>query len=195
MNYTTPELIKILEKEMRATCEGKRVLLSAAERLDNPVLAKAIALDKVSNVFAYREFRQQIHEYQRQHDVSGLVWRNCQFRGQTLAFPQLHEQLIAIAGDKEILMQFRAKIIRFWETCTVGMNFWWVVNDCRPLSPSSLALFIEETEWAELEATQGELFLGLAWGNPEQYQYSWANPQSGCHRIIAAINKPRFIRI
>lgn len=76
MTYTTQQLLEILEQELRATCQGKRVLLSPGDRLDNPIMAKAINLDQVGKVFAYQDFRGQIHEYQRQHNVSGLVWRD-----------------------------------------------------------------------------------------------------------------------
>ncbi|MFM7383828.1 MAG: hypothetical protein ACKO1W_12360 [Microcystaceae cyanobacterium] len=195
MTYTTQDLITILEQELRATWQGKRVLLSSASRLDNPVIAKAINLQKVGRVFAYQDFRQQIHEYQRQHQVSGIIWRSCQFQGHGLLFPECHNQLIAIEGDKEILMQAKAQVIEFWQARTVGMQFWLAAHHRRPLSPDTLAELIQDSEWAELDATQTELFLGLCWGNPQEYQYLWAKPASGCHRIIAAHQEPSAIKV
>ena len=195
MIYTTQELITILEQEIRATCQGKRVLLSAAKRLDNVAIAEAINLDKVGNIFAYQDFRQQIHEYQRQNQVSGIVWRDCQFQGQTLTFPEVHHQLITVTGDKDILIKAKDWVIRFWWDQTIEMRFWYSANHYRPINSSSLTEFIEEAEWAELDATQQDLFLGLCWGKPEEYQYQWAKPESGCHRILASKSHPSSIKI
>jgi hypothetical protein len=54
---------------------------------------------------------------------------------------------------------------------------------------------MQEAEWAELDAAQTELYLGLCWGNPQEYQYQWAKPDSGCHRIIAAKDEPSAIKV
>jgi hypothetical protein len=86
MSYTTEQLLEFLDQELRATWKGERVLLSSAERLDNPVISKAIGTDKLSKVFAIQDFRAQIHDYQRQHGVSGLIWHTCNFRGRSLRF-------------------------------------------------------------------------------------------------------------
>jgi len=40
-----------------------------------------------------------------------------------------------------------------------------------------------------------ELYLGLCWGNPLEHQYQWAQPFSGCHRIIAAVDEPSSIKV
>ena len=195
MTYTTQELITILDQELRATWQGKRVLLSSAERFDNAVLAKAIDMQKVGKVFAYQDFRQQIHDYQKEHNVSGIIWRECQFDNYLLRYPELHNQLIAVPGDKEILMSAKASVLKFWEERTEGMDFWLTAHRRRPISADSLGDLIEETEWAEIDAAQTELFLGLCWGNPQEHQYQWAKPNSGCHRIIAAINEPSAIKV
>ena len=195
MTYTTQELITILDQELRATWQGKRVLLSSAERLDNVVVAKAIDMQKVGKVFAYQDFRQQIHEYQRSHNVSGIIWRECRFQNHSLHYPELHNQLIPVEGDKEILINAKAAVLTFWEERTRGMEFWLTAHHRRPISADSLLELITETEWAEIDAAQTELFLGLCWGNPQEYQYHWAKPNSGCHRIIAAIDEPSAIKV
>ena len=195
MTYSTQQLLDILDQELRATWKGKRILLSSAERLDNPVVAKALDMQKVGKVFAYQDFRRQVHEYQQEYQVSGLIWRDCHFQGRSVRFPELHNQLIAVAGDKERLMAAKTEILEFWQICTQGMGFWLAARHHRPLHPDSLADFIQETEWAELDATQSELFLGLCWGNPQDYQYDWAKPESGYHRIVAAMNQPSTIKV
>lgn len=195
MTYTTQELIEILDRELRATWKGERVLLSSAERIDNPVIAKALDLHKVNKVFIYQDFRRQIHEYQQNNRVSGIIWRECTFGGQSIRFPELHNQLVAVPGDKQTLMAAKASVIAFWHQMTHSMNFWLAANRRRPISFESMAEFIEEAEWAEVDAAQTELYLGLCWGNPQEYQYQWAKPNSGCHRIIAAITEPSSIKV
>jgi len=126
MAYSTQQLIEILEREMHATCKGERLLLSPAERIDNPVIAKAINLEKVGKVFAYQDFRRQVHDYQQKYQVSGIIWRVCQWGDRTLRYPEIHNQLVAV---------------------------------------------------------------------PLEHQYQWAQPFSGCHRIIAAVDEPSSIKV
>ncbi len=195
MVYSTQQLIDILEQELRATWQGKRVLLSTAERLGDPVVAKAIDLNKVGKVFAYQDFRQQIHDYQRQHQVSGLIWRHCSFNADTIRFPELHNQLVAIAGDKATLMQSKTAIGSFWQKHTTHLNYWLAAHRQRPLRRESFFDLWHEGEWAELDTTQSELFLGICWGDPLEYKYQWAKPDSGCHRIIATADRPSGIKV
>ncbi|ACK70587.1 conserved hypothetical protein [Gloeothece citriformis PCC 7424] len=195
MTYTTQQLIDILEQEMRATWRGERILLSSNNQIINPVVAKAIDMQKVNKVFAYQDFRRQIHEYQREHQVSGIIWRVCKFGDKSIRFPELHNQLIAVPGDKEILMSAKESVLSFWHEMTHQMNYWLVIHRRRQITPDSLEELIQQAEWAEIDAAQTELYLGLCWGNPQEYQYQWAKPNSGCHRIIAAINEPSTIKV
>jgi hypothetical protein len=195
MTYTTQQLIKILDSELQATWKGERVILSCEDRIDNPVIAKALNMEKMSKVFAYQDFRRQIHKYQIQHRVSGIIWRNCNYQGRSLSYPELHNQLIAVPGDKEILMNAKESVLNFWWDLTQGMNFWLSAHHRRPISSDSVEDFVEEVEWAEIDAARTELYLGLCWGNPQEYQYQWAKPDSGCHRIIAAVDEPSSIKV
>jgi hypothetical protein len=195
MTYSTQQLIEILDQEMHATWKGERVLLSCADRVGNPAIAKAIDLEKVGKVFAYQDFRRQIHEYQQQYQVSGVIWRSCRFQDRSLRYPEIHNQLIAIEGDKEILVQAKASVLQFWQETTREMNFWLALDSRRRLSPDSLADLIDQGEWAEIDAARTELYLGICWGNPLEHQYAWAKPNSGCHRIIAAIDEPSSIKV
>ncbi|GFE69825.1 hypothetical protein CFPU101_24350 [Chroococcus sp. FPU101] len=180
---------------MRATCNGERILLNCANRIDNPVLAKALNLEKVGKVFAYQDFRRQIHEYQREYQVSGVIWRVCTFNNQTIQFPEIHNQLIAVSGDKEILMAAKSSILEFWQEMTQNMKFWLAVDCQFPISEKMIADLIQQAEWAEIDATRTDLYLGLCWGDPKEYIYQWAKPESGCHRIIAAVNQPSSIKV
>ncbi|NJK47492.1 hypothetical protein HC931_04240 [Candidatus Gracilibacteria bacterium] len=195
MTYTTQQLIQILEQELRATWKGDRILLSSADRIDNPVIAKAIDLQKVGKVFAYQDFRRQIHKYQYQHRVSGIIWRECTFAAKSIRYPELHNQLIAVPGDKETLMAAKKEVVEFWREMTQEMNFWLAANRYRPITAESVEEFIQEAEWAEIDAAQTELFLGLCWGSPQEHQYQWAKPNSGCHRIIGTMTEPSSIKV
>jgi hypothetical protein len=202
MTYTTDELIKILDCELKENWKGKRVVLSSAQRINDPVVAKALNMDQVNKVFAYRDFRHQIHEYQQQHKVSGIIWRTCTFKQQSITYPEIHNQLIPVEGDKEILIGARTKILNFWERVTSQMNFWLVNhqkdhqgNHHQLISSDYLHKLISQTEWAEIDAARTEIYLGLCWGDPKESQYQWAKPKSGCDRIIATVSEPSAIKI
>jgi hypothetical protein len=195
MTYTTEELIHFLELELRATWGGKRLIFNAEEKLDNPVLAKAVDLDKMSRVFVYRDFRQQIHDYQKKHQVSGVIGRSVTFQDKSLTFPEVYNQLIAIEGDKEILMRAKDKVLNFWNEVTTGMKYYLASERNSPITPSLYQQLCTEAQWAELDVGKDEVYLGLCWGNPKEYIYQWAKPESGFHRIIASNSEPSTINI
>ncbi len=195
MSYTTEELIKFLELELRATWGGKRLIFNAEEKLDNPIVAKAIDLDKMSRVFVFRDFREQIHDYQQQHQVSGVVGRNITFNEQSITFPEVYNQLIAIEGDKEILMRAKSKVLDFWRKTTVDMKYYLSSDRESVISSDLFEQLCSEAEWAELDAGKEEIYLGLCWGNPKEYIYQWAKPDSGFYRIIASHTQPSAINI
>jgi hypothetical protein len=203
MTYTTEQLIEILDRELRENWHGKRILLSSAERINDPVVAKALNLERVSKVFAYQDFRRQVHQYQQQYQVSGIVWRTSTFKDKTIRYPEVHNQLIPVRGDKEILIEAKESVVAFWQEVTEGMNFWLVSP---PGSQSSkdrhqkigreyMERLVQQAEWAEIDAARTEIYLGLCWGDPLEYRYQWAKPKSGCDRIIAALNEPSSIKI
>ncbi len=124
MTYTTEELIEILDRELKASWQGKRIVLSSRERINDPVVSKLLDMKQVSKVFAYQDFRNQVHQYQKQHRVSGIIWRNCQFKEQSICFPEIYNQLIPLEEDKQVLIQAKDSVINFWQEVTAGMNFW-----------------------------------------------------------------------
>ncbi|WP_247217838.1 hypothetical protein [Synechococcus sp. C9] len=195
MPYTTRELIQILEQELQANWQGQRWLPSVRERVGHAVIALAIPPERLSMVFAFEDFRAQVHEYQRSQGVSGVIWRTCRFRGGEVAVPEVHGQLCAIEGDKERLMAAKAAVLDFWWHHTQGLNFWWVHPDTRPVTPAELTHALTQAEWLELDATRTELYLGLCWGDPQEYRYQWARPASGCDRVVAAQSLPQAIKV
>ena len=205
--YTTQELIEILDRELKANWKGKRIVLSSEERINDPVVSKLLDMEKVSKVFAYQDFRRQIHEYQKQHQVSGIIWRECSFHNKTIRYPEVYNQLIPIEGDKETLIQAKSSIIEFWRETTANMQFWLVNAPGKTKNKSNTNSYhqkisleyveklINQTEWAEIDAACTEIYLGLCWGDPLEYRYQWAKPKSGCDRIIASHNQPSSIKI
>ncbi|MGD1860501.1 MAG: hypothetical protein ACFB0E_11090 [Leptolyngbyaceae cyanobacterium] len=194
MVYTTAELLDFLDQELRAAWRGERVVLSSDQRL-NPVVAKAIGAEKLSKVFAVQDFRDQIHQYQREHNVSGLVGHTCRFQGRSHQFPELHPQLIATEADKAALQTAKAGVIEFWRTSIQNLRLWRSGAPPLPLEMATVERWIAEAEWAEVDATRSELYLRLCWGDPKICHYDWARPDSGCERIIAAIAEPSSIKV
>lgn len=195
MPYTTDQLIQILEQELHAHWRGERVLLSATQRLDNPVIARALQPERLSMVFGYQEFRAQIHEYQRQHGVSGLVWRSCRFGAHWVTVPEVHPHLVPVAGDKEMLIAHKPAILTFWQQCTQALSLWIAGSPPEPLMAPAAAGRIDQAEWLEVDATATELYLGLCWGDPRECHYTWAAPASGCERLVAAPGRPSALKI
>ncbi|WP_072620173.1 hypothetical protein [Spirulina major] len=196
MAYTTAQLIDILDQEMRASYQGKRVLLSARDRFqDDPVLSLALGANKISKVYAYREFREQIHAYQQEHQVSGLIWRTCRFNGVEVSFPEVHTQLIAIPSDFDQLRDAKAAIMTFWRQVSAPLKLWLMGKEQQPLSPELVEELVKEAEWAEVDAGLTEVYLGLCWGKPEERHCQWAFPDSGCRRIVAAPGAPSVIKV
>lgn len=195
MTYTTQQLIDILDQELKAAWRGERVLLSTDDRLANPVVSKAIGAEKLSKVFAYQDFRAQIHQYQHDHNVSGLVWHACTFNGRTVQMPEIHPDLTAIPTDKVALATAKEAIIDFWRLSSKGLRLWQAGHDPVEIASALVDQYIREAEWADVSATRSELYLGLCWGNPKECYCGWAYPESGCHRIIASVAEPSAIKV
>jgi len=195
MAYTTAQLLDILTAEMKAAVRGDRLLPDSDRRLDNPVITKAIGPQKLSQIYAFQDFRDQIHQYQITEGVSGIVWRECTFAGQTVRFPEIHPQLTATAEDKLRLGAAKGVVINFWRQSIAGLNLWRAGNPPEPIESARVDALIESAEWADVEATRSELYLLLCWGNPKESYYAWAYPESGCDRIIATHTQPSGIKV
>ena len=195
MAYTTAQLLDILDAEMKAAVRGDRQLLNDDRRLDNPVITKAIGPQKLSQIYAFQDFRDQIHQYQIVEGVSGIVWRECKFQGRSVRFPEIHPQLTATAEDKLRLGAAKGAVIAFWRASIAGLRLWRATNPPEPIELTRVEKLIEKAEWADVEATREELYLLLCWGNPKESYYAWAYPDSGCDRIIATPQTPSGIKV
>lgn len=210
MTYTTQDLIAILDRELKANWKGKRVVLSSESRINDPVVTKLLDMSRVSKVFAYQDFRTQIHQYQQMNQVSGIIWRSCGFGGRSICYPEIHNQLIPLQTDKQVLIEAKESVIDFWYEVTEAMQFWLAqapgknkvdtstpetATPHQPIGFHYVQKLIRQAEWAEIDATRSEVYLGLCWGDPEEYRYQWAKPKSGCDRIIASQTVPSSIKI
>ncbi len=195
MPYTTEQLLEFLDQELKATWKGERVLLSSDERLANPVISKAIGNEKLSKVYAIQDFRAQIHVYQHEHGVSGLIWHDCHFQGHSIQIPELHPQLAAISQDKLTLVAAKPAILNFWRDRVSHLNLWMAGYIPQPTTLDHVEALAANSEWAEITAARTELYLTLCWGDPKECHCDWARPQSGCERIIAAEGEPSGIKV
>jgi hypothetical protein len=189
--YSTEELVKILADERRACMNGERLNLTTSVS-GNPIIDRFLKPDGIQKFSAYRDFKASVHRYQRQHQVSGIVWRQVTLKGKTLHYPVIDDQLIALASDLEILKKAKASILGFWWQATLGMDLYLSINpgrDYRQIAPEAVGAIAYKTEWASLSqhgnSTFLEIILQLGWGKPEEASYKRGWPTSGSEYIHA----------
>jgi hypothetical protein len=189
--YSTEELIKILADERRACINGERLNL-AASASGSPLLDQFLKPDGIQKFSAYRDFKAAVHRYQRQHQVSGIVWRQLTMKGKTLRYPAVDDQLAALSSDLELLKAAKVSILSFWHSVTQGMDLYLSINsgkDYRQIRLDEVAAITKETEWASLSvhgnSTFLEIILQLGWGQPEEASYKRGWPLSGSEYIHA----------
>jgi hypothetical protein len=189
--YSTEELIKILADERRACINGERLNL-AASASGSPLLDQFLKPDGIQKFSAYRDFKAAVHRYQRQHQVSGIVWRQLTMKGTTLRYPAVDDQLAALSSDLEILKAAKTSILAFWHSVTQGMDLYLSINsgkDYRQIRLDEVGVIIKGTEWASLSvhgnSTFLEIILQLGWGQPEEASYKRGWPLAGSEYIHA----------
>jgi hypothetical protein len=189
--YSTEELIQIVRSERQACLEGKRLKLAVTVS-GNPLLDQFISTDGLQKFSAYQDFKAAIHEYQREHQVSGIVWREVTIKGKTLCYPEVDTQLIALASDMETLKAAKSSILEFWHEVTSGMDLYLSFNNGREhkqIEISDVERIALRTEWANLWKWENpnflEIILQLAWGKPEEACYKRGFPTSGSEYIHA----------
>ena len=189
--YSTEELIKILADERRACMNGERLNL-AASASGSPLLDQFLNPDGIQKFSAYRDFKAAVHRYQRQHQVSGIVWRQLTVKEKTLRYPAVDEQLVALSSDLAILEAAKASILTFWYSVTHDMDLYLSINtgrDYRQITPNDVGAIAYRTEWASLyqhgNSTFLEIILQLGWGKPEEASYKRGWPTSGSEYIHA----------
>ena len=190
-DYTTQELIQILANERQACLQGRRLNL-AVKASGNFVIDKYLKIEGLQKFTAYQDFKAAVHRYQRENNVSGIVWRQLTVKGKTLSYPEVDAQLIAVQSDIELLKNFKAHIIAFWDEITVGMDIYLSLNhgkDYRQIIPVDVKRIIYRAEWASLWKSENsnflEIILQLGWGQPQEAEYRRGWPDSGSEYIHA----------
>ncbi len=191
--YTTEELIKILTDERQACLTGKRLKLEVKVS-GNPVIDQFIKTEGLQKFTAYQDFKVAIHEYQREHQVSGIMWREVNVKGESLRYPEVDAQLIALQNDLKILESAKSSILEFWYKVTVGMDFYLSVSNGKQyqqINIEDIKRIDYRTRWASLWKWENsnflEIILQLGWGKPEEACYKRGFPASGSE-FIHAVN-------
>ncbi len=189
--YTSEELIQILADERQACLKGKRLKLEVTVS-GNPVIDQFIKTDGLQKFTAYQDFKAAIHDYQRENQVSGILWREMTVKGKTLHYPEVDTELIALSTDLEIIQATKNTILEFWDEVTAGMDLYLSFNNNKQhqkiLQPD-VERIAQTTEWASLWKWENsnflEMILQLGWGKPEEARYKRGRPQSGSEQIHA----------
>ena len=190
--YSTQELIEILERERRACLKGERLNLAATPFIGNFVIDRWLKPDAVQKFAAYQDFKTAVHQYQQEHQVSGIVWRQMMANGETLNYPQVDDRLIALQGDIDTLKSAKASIWRFWDKITAEMDLYLSINggkDYQLVTPEEVKALDWRTEWANLWKWEREEFLEivlqLGWGQPHDSYYRHGSLASGSEYVHA----------
>lgn len=191
--YTTQELIQVLASERQACLKGERLKLELTVS-GNPVIDQFIRTEGLQQFTAYQDFKAAIHEYQRENQVSGIIWKDVTLKGQNLHYPEVDAELIALASDLEILKAAKNSILEFWFVVSGGMDLHLSFSNGK-LYQQVITLDVERiaqrTEWASLWKYENsnflEIILQLGWGKPEEAKYKRGRPHSGSE-FIHAVN-------
>ncbi len=194
--YSTKDLIEILAAERRACMNGERLNLAVSPS-GSPFLDKFLRSDGIQKFTAYSNFRAAVHQYQREHQVSGVVWQSLTVKGHHLCFPKVDDQLAALPADLELLKTAKDQLFEFWNTVTAGMDFYLSLNGGKSyqlMLPKDCDRIMQRTEWASLSqqgsASTLEIILQLGWGKPEEATYRRGFPESGSE-YVHAVNPGR----
>ncbi|WP_421657419.1 hypothetical protein [Leptothermofonsia sp. ETS-13] len=199
MVYNTEDLIKILANERRACINGQRLNLKARPTGFSPFIDMFLKTDGIQKFTAYNDFRAAVHEYQREHQVSGIIWQTLTFQGKTLCFPKVDDQLIGLPSDMAALKAAKDSVISFWREVTTKMNLYLSLNAGKfyqQITAADVDRIVQRTEWASLcklgKGDSAELILQLGWGKPEQATYRQGWPESGSEYVhaVAPGNQP-----
>lgn len=181
--YNTEQLISILDtavnRSVEIQCACSPLSAPEAETADWEIIHKFNAKNAAAALEGYWQLREQIHNYQHEHQISGLIAEERTYQGKTIKAFSVHEQLISILGDKEVLRKQTPKVIEWWVEVTQGMELWhsptFNREDDYRVSLEEILPLAPLVEWAEISVSNGlrtEIDLKLCWGEPDPYPES-----------------------
>jgi hypothetical protein len=190
--YTTQELARILAQERAACLRGDRLNLTTTTTRINPVVDPFVNVEGIQKFRAFCDFRDEIHEYQRQYEVSGLIWRTFTAQGQSIHYPEVDEHLIALPQDLKLLATYKESVLTFWQQVSQEMAVYQQMGKHVPHHPVNFRQIeyqAQRSEWAYLHKLEYpgalEITVQLGWGNPKEALYQKYWPDSGCCFIHA----------
>jgi hypothetical protein len=199
--YSTEALIQILAQERQACMSGDRLNLTAQPSGMNHVIDQMIEPTGIQKFTAYENFRDTIHQYQHEYQVSGIIWQTVTIGDdhqpggayQQLEFPQIDEQLASLTQDLRILWAAKQSVLEFWYRVTAAMDWFLSVQQGRQfirLDDRTIRdQLIARSEWVTIshhgQADRLEVILQLGWGKPDAARYQRDVPISGCEFIHA----------
>jgi len=146
------------------------------------------------------EIREQYWHKQVINSISGIYWYEAEFCGKSILLPQLAEDLVPVAGDKDILVAAKDETIAWLKDASVGFGIWRYAREERDVVECSWQDFLETAshiEWIELwtednicevysmeaneryDAPSLSLHASLCWGTPGHHSHLDAAPASG----------------
>src|SRR4028119_2139416 len=146
-------LTSSLDGARQACLRGRRLNLTETPATGNPVIDRFLKSEGVQKFTAYQNFKAAVHEYQREHQVSGIVWREIAVKGNTLRYPAVDDELIALPVDLITLKAAKISMLEFWQQVTAGMDLYLSINsgkDFRSIEPVDVEAIAQRTEWASL---------------------------------------------
>lgn len=195
--YNTLELIEILAAERLACLKGERLKLEVKVS-GNPIIDQFITTEGLQKFTAYQDFKASIHEYQRENQVSGILWKDLTVKGKTLHYPEVDAQLIALNSDLEILKAAKKSMLEFWNEITAEMDLYLSVSNGKlheKINTLDVERIAQRTEWANFLKWENsnflEVILQMGWGKPEEAAYKRGRPHSGSE-FIHAVNPGNY---
>ncbi len=173
--YSTEALIQILAEEQRACMSGQRLNLAAQPSGSNHVIDQLIEPTGIQKFTAYANFRDTIHQYQHEYQVSGIVWQTITIGGRSLNFPHIDPQLVSLNQDLRVLWAAKTDVLIFWQQVTATLALFLSVAQGNRFTPlpdrNRLNPLIARSEWATIAhhgtGNRLEVILQLGWGKPD----------------------------
>ena len=158
-----PELVKELERDLKG----------------HPFF-EAFGLEFCDRVSQIEALKEQIHEYQITHNVSGLRWRKIDWHGKRVVSPTNHPFLILLPRDSDVLRQWKDRVTDMWLKAADGFRVWrydytatgypWVKSNI-----GAVVTAAQFSEWAEVTTYKEDLpdlSLTLGTGSLNQSSFS-----------------------
>lgn len=190
MIYTTEQLIEFLKTEFMAHAKGERefVLPDGAEQkivASGDPMAAILGARNMASVDSYHSYRDQVHAYQRKHQVSGLaVETRVMPDGAMVRYPTQHNQLILVDGDMDVLRGAKERVVNeFIKHVEAGHYYLMHRIEARngaewhmETTLDFIASFARDMDWATLANYDdpGELSLHLGYGSPIDGDYVYS---------------------